>query len=301
MQLRNVNLNLLPVLHALLVHRNVTHAAEDVGMTQSAASKALACLRATLHDPLLIRRGSHYVLSSRAEELLPKVADACSAAEAVFRTVTFDPATCERTFRLAMPDYGAIMIAPAIRETLENEAPGVTLRFIDSALDEALFDVNSDFLMLAHEWLEHPENADYQRFLLLEEEMVYVKPRNREPTSQVVFAYKTPKNISRISPRKQPEELQYLPVRTRVEQGSLLPLLSSLLDATSLAPRSIVELLMPVLPVEIDHNRKPDQTHLSLYLCWHPRFNEDPEHRWLRETLRRLFAPSRSMQASLNS
>lgn len=290
MHLRNVNLNLLPVLHALLEHRNVSHAAEAVGMTQSAASKALAHLRITLHDPLLIRRSSAYVLSSRAEKLLPQVADACAAAEAVFRPVTFDPAQCRRTFRLAMPDYGAIIIAPAIRETLEREAPGVTLRFIDSALDEALFDVNSDFLLLAQEWLGNPENADYQHFLLLEEEMVYVKPRGRDPTSQVVFAYKTPKNLSRISPRRQPEELPTLPVRTRVEQGSLLPLLSSLLDATSLAPRSIVELLMPVLPVEIDRSRKPGQTHLSLYLCWHPRFNEDPEHLWLRETLRRLFA-----------
>ena len=53
--LRAVDLNLLPVLDALLRHRNATRAGDEVGLSQPAMSRALGRLRALLDDPLLIR------------------------------------------------------------------------------------------------------------------------------------------------------------------------------------------------------------------------------------------------------
>ena len=53
--LSGVDLNLLPALEALLKRRNVSHAAEDVGLSQPAMSRALARLRDVLGDALLVR------------------------------------------------------------------------------------------------------------------------------------------------------------------------------------------------------------------------------------------------------
>ena len=52
-----VDLNLLPVLDALLHERHVTRAAKRVGLSQSAASHALARLRDLLGDPVRRRQG----------------------------------------------------------------------------------------------------------------------------------------------------------------------------------------------------------------------------------------------------
>ncbi|MFY0104372.1 LysR family transcriptional regulator, partial [Acinetobacter baumannii] len=67
--LRAIDLNLLPVLDALLRHRNATRAGDEVGLSQPAMSRALGRLRHLLDDPLLVRGIKGQVLSPRAEAL----------------------------------------------------------------------------------------------------------------------------------------------------------------------------------------------------------------------------------------
>ena len=64
-----VDLNLLVVLHALLAERHVTRAAQRVHISQPAASRALARLRDTFDDPLLVRMGQRMVPTPRARAL----------------------------------------------------------------------------------------------------------------------------------------------------------------------------------------------------------------------------------------
>lgn len=53
----DLDLNLLAVLDAMLRERNVTKAAQGLGMTQSAMSHALGRLRRFFDDPLFVRHG----------------------------------------------------------------------------------------------------------------------------------------------------------------------------------------------------------------------------------------------------
>jgi DNA-binding transcriptional LysR family regulator len=69
--LRAVDLNLLVMLEALLEEKNVTRAAGRLKMSQPAASRALARLRALFSDALLVEGPGGYVLSARAEEMRP--------------------------------------------------------------------------------------------------------------------------------------------------------------------------------------------------------------------------------------
>lgn len=55
--IRNIDLNLLSIFTALMRDRNLSHTAENLGMTQPAVSQALKGLRSLYNDPLFERKG----------------------------------------------------------------------------------------------------------------------------------------------------------------------------------------------------------------------------------------------------
>ncbi len=125
-----LDLNLLPALDALLKRRNVSHAAQDVGLSQPAMSRALSRLREVLGDPLLVRTpGGGYALSPRGEVLSAQLITTLDHVKAVFRDPGFDPATTERTVRIAGIDTHTLLLAPALMARLAKEAPGIDIRF----------------------------------------------------------------------------------------------------------------------------------------------------------------------------
>ncbi|WP_409488450.1 LysR family transcriptional regulator [Pseudomonas promysalinigenes] len=73
MNLRNVDLNLLLVFHAMIEHRSVTRAAESMGLSQPATSAALNRLRSLLGDPLFVKAGTEMHPTPRAAELIQPV------------------------------------------------------------------------------------------------------------------------------------------------------------------------------------------------------------------------------------
>jgi DNA-binding transcriptional LysR family regulator len=124
-----IDLNLLPALEALLRRRNVSHAADDVGLSQPAMSRALARLREVLGDTLLVRvPGGGYALTPRAEALAARLQPTLDHVKAVFQEPTFDPAKVERTIRIASSDTQTILLAPALMARLAKEAPGIDIR-----------------------------------------------------------------------------------------------------------------------------------------------------------------------------
>ncbi|WP_327725519.1 LysR family transcriptional regulator [Streptomyces europaeiscabiei] len=126
--MHGVDLNLLPLLAALLEHRSVTRAAEAVGLTQPAMSNALQRLRRTLGDDLLLRVGRQYVLTTRAAALIEPVNLILETATSqVLAPPTFDPATSDRTFRIAASSAAALTVVPALSTMLAVTAPGVRL------------------------------------------------------------------------------------------------------------------------------------------------------------------------------
>jgi DNA-binding transcriptional LysR family regulator len=123
-----VDLNLLPVLDALLHERHVTRAAKRVGLSQSAASHALARLRDLLGDPLLTRAHDGMKLTPRAEELRAPVRRALETLEWVVRPPEpFDPETARRTIRVGTTDFAELVLLPGLLEALASRAPGIDI------------------------------------------------------------------------------------------------------------------------------------------------------------------------------
>jgi DNA-binding transcriptional LysR family regulator len=100
------DLNLLVVLDVLLQERNVTRAAKRLHRTQSATSHALGRLREQLGDPLLVRVGGEMRPTPKAERLAGEVSRILRTIERVLaHEGAFDPATTDRVFTLAGPDF----------------------------------------------------------------------------------------------------------------------------------------------------------------------------------------------------
>ena len=124
-----VDLNLLPALEALLRRQNVTRAAEDVGLSQPAMSRALQRLRDGLGDPLLVRGQGGLIPTPRALALLPSLSAALDALGSVYREPVFAPAKMNRAFSIAASDVHTVLIAPPLLRRVRAEEPGVDLRF----------------------------------------------------------------------------------------------------------------------------------------------------------------------------
>ncbi|MFO0667477.1 MAG: LysR family transcriptional regulator [Polyangiaceae bacterium] len=117
------DLNLLVVLDVLLQERNVTRAAKRLHRTQSATSHALGRLREQLGDPILVRVGGEMRPTPKAERLAGEVSR-------ILRTISrvlahegaFDPATTDRIFTLAGPDFVAATL-PVLLARMAKATP----------------------------------------------------------------------------------------------------------------------------------------------------------------------------------
>ena len=124
MDLTKFDLNLLPVLRALLEEENVTRAARRLRLSQSATSAALARLRKTLGDDLLTRSGRGMALTPRARVLrqfLPATLDAMRS-HLMLAQHAATPKV-ERLVRLRMPDFVAALLLPRLQPKLQMQGP----------------------------------------------------------------------------------------------------------------------------------------------------------------------------------
>src|SRR5258706_13256942 len=102
--LRGIDLNLVLALDALLAERHVTRAARRLGITQPAASHALARLRELFGDPILVKDGRSMLPTPRAESLVLPLARVLEGVGRLVRhEVSFDAGPAMRTFRLLCP------------------------------------------------------------------------------------------------------------------------------------------------------------------------------------------------------
>ncbi|HYR27523.1 MAG TPA: LysR family transcriptional regulator, partial [Thermoanaerobaculia bacterium] len=125
------DLNLLTVLNVLLAEGNVARAAKRLRLSPSAMSRALARLRKTTGDPLLVRAGRGLVPTPRALELRERVSRLVDEAGAVLRPAErLDLRELVRTFTLRTSDGFVENFGPALLARAAEEAPGVRLRFL---------------------------------------------------------------------------------------------------------------------------------------------------------------------------
>jgi DNA-binding transcriptional LysR family regulator len=125
------DLNLLVTLDVLLAEGSVARAARRLRLSPSAMSRALARLRATTGDPLLVRAGRGLVPTPRALELRERVGQIVQDAETVLRPAeSLNLKRLVRTFTLRSREGFVENFGPNLIARVGTEAPGVRLCFV---------------------------------------------------------------------------------------------------------------------------------------------------------------------------
>ncbi|MCW1937838.1 LysR family transcriptional regulator [Pseudomonas sp. MDMC_285] len=120
----------LTMLITILEVKNLSHAANRLGTSQSALSRSLMQFREALGDPLMVRQGREYVLTERAETLMGPIRSVLEQLQSISTSPDFIPADCHRCFTIAGSDHVAQHILPALLADLASTAPGVSINFI---------------------------------------------------------------------------------------------------------------------------------------------------------------------------
>ena len=136
MNLRGIDLNLLPIFEAIYTERSLTRASEVLHVTQPALSNALVRLRRAFGDPLFIRSGRGMTPTPEAEQLIGPVRDAMTRLRSgLDRGQGFEPQLSERAFNVAAGDVATSALAPTLARELATTAPRV--RFFFHQIDRA--------------------------------------------------------------------------------------------------------------------------------------------------------------------
>ena len=126
-----LDLNLIPYLVALEDMRNVSRAAERLGVSQPRVSTALGRLREYFNDPLFVRTSRGMEPTPRALALIPAAREALARIEkGMLESQDFDPATSTQTFSLALSDVGEIVFLPRLLQLFAERAPHANLRSV---------------------------------------------------------------------------------------------------------------------------------------------------------------------------
>ncbi|MBD8493519.1 LysR family transcriptional regulator [Pseudomonas syringae] len=298
MNLRDLDLNLLRVLHQLLIDQQVSVAAEHLGLSQPAMSNALKRLRTALNDELFVRTGRGMQPTPYAASLAKPVAQALALlGQALQPRVGFDPASSLRRFTLAMTDIGEIWFMPRLIEALLQRAPGVSVTTVrsDAQLSEGLAGGAVDLAVGLQPDLQ---NGFYQRRLFIHRYVCLCRrdhPLARQPMTVESFCRQAHVHVAAISTGHGEVEqhlrraglqrdirLQvphFVAVGHILQRSDLVATVPERFASTCLAPFDLVTLPLPVPLPEI-----------AINLFWHARYHKDPANQWFRDLMFELFS-----------
>ena len=136
--MKDVDLNLLTALDALLREASVTRAARRLGVSFSAMSRTLARLREATGDPLLVRAGRRLVPTPHAIALRDRVRVLNAEAHAVLQpaAAALDKSAIDLTFTIRAGGGFVDMLSSAVIEAIKKEAPRVFVRFMHKGDDD---------------------------------------------------------------------------------------------------------------------------------------------------------------------
>ncbi|WP_342130313.1 LysR family transcriptional regulator [Hydrogenophaga sp. OTU3427] len=282
--------NLLATLDVLLTEQNVARAAKRLRLSPSAMSRALARLRATTGDPLLVRAGRGLVPTPRALALRERIGPLVQELESVLRPLqALDVGALERTFTLRCSDGFVENFGATLVDHLAATAPGVRLRFVQkldkdsAALRDGTVDLETGVIGAAM-------GPEVRAQALFRDRWIGVcregHPLGRGDMTPERFVQGRHIAVSRRGVAGGPidEALATLGL-----QRNVVAMAGGFVAALALARGTDLLACVPErhtakLRAGLQSFELPFPTpELAISLFWHPRFQADPAHLWFRQ------------------
>lgn len=293
---KNIDLNLLKALNALLEAGSVTKAAELANLSQPAMSRALNRLQHVIKDPLLVRSGRGMVLTPRGEALRMPVRDALAQVSIVFKPAVFDPGKAQDRFRIMAPDYVAQMIMPEVLRQIFKLAPGIRIEMenlsasgitelcegeislgfgvvddgpvLENVASQALFEDRQVCLMRkGHPMLK--EGVKLEQFAATPQAMLSITGKGGGRIDDVLKRHGLKRTIAlRIT--------QFMTISSVITPTNLI------ITVPEALAKQVMTSDLKLVPLPEELQTPP----FTVSQIWHERFTKDAAHQWLRRLVK---------------
>ncbi len=290
-----MDMNLLVALDALLAEGSVTGAAERLQLSVPAMSRTLDRVRRMMGDPLFVRAGRGLVPTPRAEALREPVrALVAQAQELLAQDAVFDLGTLRRVFTIRADDGAVSTLGPALLDTLAKEAPRVTVRFISQGKQDVL-SLREGAIDLDIGVIEDMGPEIVRQRLFPDRFIAVFRPtnplaRHRKLTPER-FAKARHATVSRRGVLSGPVDIELGKVGLARHISTVTHSFAEALAITrnSDLVATVPDLLTLHLRDDLVMRALPFETPaVTISQAWHPRFNEDPAHRSIRQMVHRI-------------
>ncbi|WP_175940085.1 MULTISPECIES: LysR family transcriptional regulator [unclassified Caballeronia] len=298
--MNDLDLNLIPFLVAIEETRNVSRAAERLGVSQPRVSTALGRLREYFNDPLFVRTSRGMEPTPRALALVPAAREALSRIErGLLDTQHFDPSSSTDTFAIALSDVGEIVFLPRLLQAFAKEAPHANLRSVSASHGEVERGLASGDIDLAVGYFPDLHGNNFFQQRLFSHRFICLMRRDHPfanaPLTLERFV-ECGHAVVRAEGRSQEILENYLD-KERVRRRAVLetphfmslPFILSRTDLIATVPHAIgfayvaehasITLAEPPLPLP----------RFDLKQHWHRKYHNDPRTTWLRGVVASLF------------
>jgi DNA-binding transcriptional LysR family regulator len=256
-------------------------------------SRALARLRKTTGDPLLVRAGRGLVPTPRALALRDRVSQLVQDAEAVLRPAdVLNLKQLARTFTLRTSDGFVENFGPNLIARISEEAPGVRLRFMQK-LDKDSAPLRDGIVDLETGVVGEETGPEVRTQALFRDRFIGVVRKGNALSKAKITAsrYANGRHIL-VSRRGLDAGPIDLALNSLGLERDIVSIVGGFSTALALARESDLIASVPErhtgnlragmhsfpLPVSVPE--------LTVSLLWHPRMDADPAHRWLRGCVR---------------
>lgn len=287
------DLNLLVTLDVLLAEGSVARAARRLQLSPSAMSRALARVRETTGDPLLVRAGRGLVPTPRALELRERVNRLVQDAQAVLRPAeALDLGRLVRTFTLRTSEGFAESFGPGLIGRVGKKAPGVRLRFVQKS-DRESTSLRDGTVDLETGVVGQATGPEVRAQALFRDRFIGVVRRGhplcRGRITAARYAAGRHVVVSRRGLDKGPIDEALKPLGLEREIATIVGGFSTALALARASDliASVPERHTGSLRVGLHSFALPvPAPEVTVSLLWHPRLDADPAHRWLRGCVR---------------
>jgi DNA-binding transcriptional LysR family regulator len=307
MNLRKFDLNLLVIFQAILKTGSVTAAADQVGLSPSAVSHALARLRTMFNDELMQRTSKGLEPTERARALAVEIeAGLARIGDAIEGQHVFDPARAERVFTMQIADYVSGMLLARLATRLQTIAPGVSVEVLPFATGADADKITADVQVRFTPGDKTAPTARVER-LISGKFVVIMRPGHpaatRELTAESYAALSHVKlSPSAIGTMMVDEALARRGLKRRIAMTVPswfdLPYIVECSDLVAIVPdRGAITsgrfsgLITKALPL--------NEVRFAIDLAWDARRERDPGQQWLRATIKSLFKDEQTATDSL--
>lgn len=278
--------------------RKLSAAASRLGLSQSAASHALARLRKRVGDPLFIRSNAGFYPTPYGERMAAAARAALDILMDGFASnEPFEPGATARRFNVYMSDVGQMVMLPKLLAFMRDKAPAASLRACPIPLEQPGAELASGEVDVAVGFFSNLA-AGFRQSLLFRERYVCVvrsdHPNFRSGMSVEAFAA-SPRALadsSGMAHAAMEAELRKHgfggTTKLVVPQFMVLPMVIASSDLLVIMPSGLAKAFSELVPIKILRPPVPLRPY-DIRVYWHERFHQDPANRWLRRAVVGLF------------